>query len=522
MSLIKDYNRIDAEEKRLFYKELSKIGITQLNREALSYGSIAINIYVRLGTSDLMYNLYMYNKQNDLSLAQSIKADTFINILIENDIDDYFSGDRSIIKDDIAIYKEIMNDDNEAEYAKYVNFKMKCEMLGVDHTVIKKDGRNYILEKLVPDENGVAIIPDFVNNIPTEAGYNDAKNERYMYSKIIWKHPRVMSLGAIFQSNDTKYLDLTEFNISRIPDIRTAFAGCAKLKQVDFGSNDFRNTALCLGLFLECDELKTVKMNNAKLSRCVSEFNFGNIVTSPKLTYANLGNIVYRASATKSTFKDCTKNDSIVLNNICGSETMDDLVIKLGKSSIPSILNFPNSDGNTIVYLDELTGINFIGKQLENIPDTVHKVRREFRSKDINCGVVNENSDFSEIYQDFINKDVVLYFCNKVSNFTCGNWKDEYIREATCRGKVHKRLYYRTVLPIKIEDTQCFEKYNKAKYKYRLIFSKVRLMLPCDNTLVDLKDNYIVVYFNSCSGWNLQDMSEYMNYQSNNHNNLKS
>ena len=41
MSLIKDYNRIDVEEKRLFYKGLTDIGITQLNREVLSYVSIA-------------------------------------------------------------------------------------------------------------------------------------------------------------------------------------------------------------------------------------------------------------------------------------------------------------------------------------------------------------------------------------------------------------------------------------------------------------------------------------------------
>lgn len=515
MSLIRDYNRVDDEEKQHFYERLQEIGIEQLDRETLSYISIAISTYVKIDTSDLVYDLCIYNKLNGISGNMDIKANTFIDILIKNNIDDYFSGDRSIIKDDITIYKEIMNDDG-AEYAKYENYRLKCELLGVDHTIIVKDGHNYILEKLVPDENGVVTIPDFVNNIPTEAGYNEAENERYLYSKIIWKNPRVMSLGAIFQNNDTKYLDLKEFNISRIPDIRSAFAGCDELEQVDFGSNDFRNTVLCLGLFIECYKIKTIKMNNAKFNRCTAEFNFGNITASPKLKYINLGNMVYRASALKSTFSDCSRGNSIVLSNMCGSETWSDLVIKLGKSSIQSILTFPNSNGNTIVYLDELTGINFMDKTLNIIPDTVQKVMHEFRDTNTDCNIVDENSDFLKIYQDFINKNIALYFCNRVSNLTRKDWGDSYMDASesniTYRGKILDKLYYRNVLPRGIIDTKCFEKYNKTKYKYRLIFSKIKLHFLCNNNDVRLNDNFIVIYFNSCSGWDLQNMMTYVKY----------
>ena len=513
--IIKDYNSVDIHEKERFYCALEDIGINEFNADTLQYAGLAIGTHIDLIGSDLMYDIEIYNKHNRLNTEVSITASTFISILLENNIDSYFSGDRSIIKEDINIYKEIMNDDG-TEYQKYLNFRVKCEMLGVECNIFEKDGKNYIAKKLIPDENGIVTIPDFVNNITPDAGYNDAKGERYLYSKIIWKQPRVMSLGGIFSYNSTKALDLTEFNISRIPDISVAFSSCSNLKKVSFGNNDFRNTVFCGGLFAGCNNLDVVKMNNAKMSRCKSEYSFGNIIDSPKLTFASLGSIVYRATAAKATFSDVSRHDSIILGNRCGKGTKTDLMIKLGKSSIPGILNLPNNNENMIVYLDELTGINFIGAYLKGMNKALNNLIFDFQDLNDECYIADENNTLQKIYEVFFNQDIALYFCNKVKHFSCGKERDNYITSTTCRGKISTYLYYRSVLPVKIEKIKYIERYDKNEYKYRLIFSKMQLNFPCKNNEINLSNQYIIVYFNNYSEWSIQDLLEYKTYSKKN------
>lgn len=136
-----------------------------------------------------------------------------------------------IMAEDTRIQEDRYEDPDPKELEQYNKLRVKSELLGVDFTDIEIKMGEYILKKLVPDKNGVAVIPDFITEI-ADTCYSP--NKKYNYTKIIWRNPRVFDIQNLFKNNlNITSIDLSECNISRIPGLHGLFQSCKNLKYVN-------------------------------------------------------------------------------------------------------------------------------------------------------------------------------------------------------------------------------------------------------------------------------------------------
>lgn len=168
---LENFDLQHTRDKRRFKEYLDMfLNIPAFNRSVLENFKISILPYITEGKCGAGFGYNITIEQATIEkpkhLNISIRASAFVEIILENNLESYFTGNNSIIKEDIAIFKERWRD-NEKEYADYLKFKMKCELLGIpcNKIVAYKDINEYVLEELVPDEKGIAVIPDFVTKV---------------------------------------------------------------------------------------------------------------------------------------------------------------------------------------------------------------------------------------------------------------------------------------------------------------------------------------------------------------------
>ena len=80
---------------------------------------------------------------------------------------------------------------------------------------------------------------------------------------------QVINIKAMFQAcNELEYLDLSNFNSSRVTDMGFMFANCHKLKEIK-GINKFNtnNVTNMSGMFQKCYELISLDLSNFNTSK---------------------------------------------------------------------------------------------------------------------------------------------------------------------------------------------------------------------------------------------------------------
>lgn len=365
---------------------------TELNTNTLGYDRTTEYMVYRLHNietnSSNDYRTYRFVIDELVELIENYK----INIV-----------NLEILNDDIQTFKERHSEKLEQQFKDYENYRLKCDLLGVKYSDIRKEGNDYILYKLVPDENGVATVPDFVNKIDKNLKY---KNSVYKYTKVIWKNPLVLSIDEFFYKNKHLVkLDLTEFNISKIPSMQGLFNNCTSLKEADFGNNDFHNVVDMRLAFYKCVKLTKLDLSRANFKRYVDLENFAGETYSLGVLNMNKARIYTEPTNARGRYAV----DKYLIDYTSGNYHFKSYII-LGSTSLAHITSWlstytiPNLK-NRKIFVDELTGINFIkdfittSEMLSMASDT-YKWRNFFKEKET-CDSPKEK------YKEIINKDIV-------------------------------------------------------------------------------------------------------------------
>ena len=284
-----------------------------------------------------------------LSLTQYIKEGTVI------------LANPEFIQKDLQLVKERDQNRTTEQYEQYKKTQIKCDLLQIECTDIRKEAAEYVIYKLVPDNNGVATIPDFVTKVDRACCDN---NQKYTYTKIIWRNPLVLEVPWLISHNkNIVNLDLSEFNFDRILSTRGLFDSCYKLQSINFGNNHFRNTVDMQSMFAGCRNLKEINME-AKCRGHVNLMCFAHYTFA--LEKLNLENSSYYtempcevSNKIKNSMYLCA--DTTGKNSVSGST-----VINLKATSLEHILTMMESSQyearqDKIICLNELTGINLLG-----------------------------------------------------------------------------------------------------------------------------------------------------------------
>ena len=262
---------------------------------------------------DIVYKIRQIDKNGRLIINEDgIKEITIDELAKQVRTGSIQIANYDFIADDLKIFKSR----NYESCADSINaFKTMCvkrELLGLPCSKIHRVLNDYIMKTGVPDENGVLTIPDFVTELSINFG--DSLRDKKI-RKVIWKNPRCYELSYFFAYNDNIVdVDLTEFNISVIPDISDLFYNCKKLRSVDFGNNAFSNNYSISDLFDNCNALETVKMSKATFKRCRE--NTGMFRFCSELKELNIGKADLTKCKCRETLYCCANVRSIRIDKI--------------------------------------------------------------------------------------------------------------------------------------------------------------------------------------------------------------
>lgn len=391
---------------------ISDAGIDMLMHNSWQVVSAMYTGDVKLGASigrydayidDMQYTLYgidyksKHKKKTEILLSELVELIDSHKIVIENP---------EYIEDDIKIFKGRLDSNLHKQYEEYEKYRLKCELLGVVCNDIRCIDNQYILHKLVPDENGVAVIPDFVTNLSPI--FNGDDNTDTKYRKIIWKNPLVFSINGMFRFNDKIVnIDLTEFNLSVIPDVHRLFCACRYLETVNFGDNDFHNVTNISEIFKNASRLIEADLSKAKPRRT---YLMNSIATGDnELLSLNIPELSQRP--VKLSFMHFFKLTNGIIDARTGSNTKFTEII-MNTTSLANILTWIDeysvcvSNRIVAVYLDKLTGIDYIKSTInEQHAEILGTIRLRSRIAQ------NDDGDFTEsMYKQYINKDILLRF----------------------------------------------------------------------------------------------------------------
>ena len=382
------------------------------------------------------------------------------------------------IKDDLKIYYARQDKDSlKQQYEKYKQFVMKCELLDIKYSIVEESDDGYTLTGLVPDENGVATIPDFVTSIDSSDSLLTNR-----FTKIIWRNPLVFDIRGMFTANDKIVnIDLSEFNLSVIPGLAHTFFNCRNLRSVDFGDNDFHNVATMREMFGDCIDLNGLLIHNAKFNRHCELVGFMN--GCRMTTVLDMSNeSVYTEKPIGISFYtrgNFLMNRHTGVNNNC-------TIVNLQATSLAHIIStLPDSDDehdrNTIYQLNELTGINYIKKLINGYSVSGMKLL-EIKNKLVN---LEKSCMDTNDYKTALNNNSIVLFvgeeydinysrCALIANLP-RKWKD------------------------KVQELEDLGGGDWVKnYKYRLIIG----------SYIETK-SICIIYFNKYSEWEMEDTEEW-------------
>ena len=337
----------------------------------------------------------------DGSLSYKFRLDKLVDLVETHKINII---NLDTVADDIQIFKERHSADIEQQFQEYEKYRLKCELLGIQCTDIRKEDLGYVLYELIPDENGVATVPDFVTKLCR--GFSD-KNKKYTYKKVIWKHPLVLSIDSFFHDNkNIVKLDLTEFNLSRIPSMQCMFNTCVNLEEVDFGNNDFHNVIDMRLFFHGCRNLTKAELSKASFNRYVDLDRFGS--GTPKLKVLNMCKA--KAYTKPVNLHGKYKVGQYLIDEYSGEIARTSYVM-IGSTSLAHITSWlSTSKGdwqrNKLVFVDELTGINFLKDFITEEED------REKRNSLWEWGQLTREKETcdspKDMYKQVLNKNIIV------------------------------------------------------------------------------------------------------------------
>ena len=383
------------------------------------------------------------------------------------------------IKEDIDILYEQREARSTAKQ-DLQKFKVKRDLLGITYCDIRYIKRQCTLFKLVPDENGEVFIPDFVTNIDESCAQNSAKA---LCRKIIWKHPKVFSVCNLFRGNKSiKKLDLTEFNLSRIPILNDMFY-CSNLESVDFGDNDFHNVKSMEEFFQTCNNLKRVDLSKSKLLPiCQLDGFLNNCVNLQEL---NLGQnskfytLVNKYNPHLNYLRRFYTGFGLMSYTTGYISTSNVTDITAGCTSLEQVFSWLHDGRGSqpkhvmkLIKLNELTGINYINRCLVESSKT-RRIEYQIRT------------ELEATLLELVNKPAIIQIDFIVDN---------YGRRVADRVATVKTLKSSDPLYMKLENYHGMI----TDYKYRLMFAST-----------GAPDNIEVVYFNSYTMWG----EEYLDVQ---------
>lgn len=364
---------------------------TELNPNTLGY---------EITDEYMSYTLESLGANNDDYCTCRFRIDELIE-LIETYKIDIINLD--ILSDDIQTFKERHSENLEQQFKEYEKYRLKCELLGINCSDIRKEGTDYTLYELIPDKDGIATVPDFITKLGKDLSY---KNSVYKYTKVIWKNPLVLNINNFFQDNcNIVKIDLTEFNLSKIPSMRGLFNTCSELKEVNFGNNDFHNVTDLRLAFNGCAKLTKLDLSKANFSRWVDLENFARNTYS--LSLLNMKKVSVYTEPTNVRGRYAT--DKYLLDHSSGDFSFKTCII-IGSTSLAHITSWlstytSSTFKNRKIFVNELTGINFIkdsittSEMLSVASDT---------NKWINLFKEKETCDSPKgKYKEIINKDIV-------------------------------------------------------------------------------------------------------------------
>lgn len=322
---------------------------------------------------------------------------------------------------DILREKQAIN--FKEKFEAWNKFCAKSNLLGLPYSDIRytKNGifEEYTLFELVPDENGVATVPDFVTAIDNDCS---DRNKKYRYKKLIWRNPLVFGMNHLFRGNDKIVkMDLSECNLSRLASLKEMFSSCDKLQEVDFGDNNLCTVGSLDKMFYSCHKLKAIKISNGNIPGCCSVSQFLDFCTS--LEIVDLGKSkIYTESLGKGKHY---RNGQCLAEYGTGDESVTGVCkIAMGATSFDHILSWMSRHGDNaetvrVIRLNELTGANYLYDFVDAAsvkkmaptklvkfltPENMDNQKSKFKQ------VLNKNVAVKMVYQnDYENAEAVGY-----------------------------------------------------------------------------------------------------------------
>ena len=132
--------------------------------------------------------------------------------------------------------------------------------------------------------------------------------------------------SMFYDVRNVTYIDLSNFDTSKVTDFKWMFSGCRNLEKINFGNINTSLVENMASLFSYCSKLISIDLSNFDTSKVNTMFNMFSDCSSLKII--NFGKInTYSVTNMQMLFKGCTSLESIDLSMFDTSQvtTMEEM-----------------------------------------------------------------------------------------------------------------------------------------------------------------------------------------------------
>ena len=232
-----------------------------------------------------------------------------------------------------------------------------------------------------------------------------------------------------FKCRNIIYMDLSNFNASKVKSMNYMLAGCTNLELINFGNIDTSSVENMSSLFYYCSELKLIDLSNFNTSKVKTmEWMFGYCI---KLETINFGNIdTSSLENMEALFYFCSNLTSIDLSNFNTSKvkTMEWM---FGYSMNLELINFGNIDTSSVENMGALfyncSKLKLI--DLSNFNTSKVKTMEWMFGYCINLdNIYFGNIDTSSVE----NINLLFYNCSKLKSIDLSNFNTSKVKTMEC------------------------------------------------------------------------------------------
>ena len=226
------------------------------------------NRYLHYGknlTLILQSNLFVTQEELHKNTTVLGYDDTIVKI-------DTIRGERDFINTLNLITTPVQNKQgvglsNRAKFREYIS---KCEIKGYNdgfrYEVIAENRVKIVGYKDSPKRNTITL-KDFVTDIKnlTFEDIQDKKSGIFEYAVSVRKvinESQIVNMGGIFNGLKTEYLDLSEFDTSKVTDMNNMFSNCYELKELNISNFNTSNVVDMCDMFFNCGELNNLDLSS--------------------------------------------------------------------------------------------------------------------------------------------------------------------------------------------------------------------------------------------------------------------